>query len=240
MNGIRWSAWGRKKRAAVVAAALVCLGLGPAFGLPAKPPKPDLHAGGATPSSIPNDATTLVTLPGFHFTGAQIETGDICAVVSYQVVSDNKIEMQIMGKRPVAEKESQCTITVRTAGGAASTWIVVELTEDEQTEADAQERAADAAKAQAFQKRAGTKWLLNFAGGLSETYTSTGVNPDGIPTFQTGSGGEARIAVANDNTVLILEGGCMRAGKLAGDKVSDGQSRGNCAPDGAWTATVMR
>ena len=129
MNEIRWSSSQRKRWAAGIAAVLVCVGLGPAYGFPVKPPKPDLHAGGAAPSSIPNDATTLVTLPGFHFTGAQIETGNICAVVSYQVVSDNKIEMRIKGQRPVTEKESQCTITVRTAGGAASTWIVVELTE---------------------------------------------------------------------------------------------------------------
>ena len=76
----------------------LCLGSTQAMGLSAKVPKPDLHAGGFDPSEIMNDAITDVTLPGFHFTGAHVDTGHLCTIVSYQVVSDNEIKMKIKGR----------------------------------------------------------------------------------------------------------------------------------------------
>ena len=60
----------------VTAALLVLLaprpGAAQAAGAHSKPPEPNVHGGGAKPSSIPNDATTEVTLPGFHLTGAHL------------------------------------------------------------------------------------------------------------------------------------------------------------------------
>ncbi len=207
-------------------------------GSSAKAPKPDLHAGGASPSSIPNHAVTVVTLPGFHLTGARIITEKTCKVVSYQVVSDNEIKMNIEGTRTVDDKDDTCTLEVRTPAGSASTWIVVELTDAEQEQVKERERTEGDAKAQAFIAKSGKAWHLTFAGGAVEAYTSTGANDDAMPMFHNAAGDEVKIAVADDGTVMILEQGCMRSGKLIGTQVKNGQSQGECAPAGSFTATV--
>jgi len=204
----------------------------------AKPPKPDLHAGGARPSAIPNGVTTEVLLPGFHLSGAQVDVGPICKLDSYKVASDTEIRMQIRATRKIEDKEDTCDINVRTAGGKASTWIVVDFTEAEQAEVDARQHSEDRQKAAAFQNRSGKTWHLTFAGGATVTYSSTGANPDGMPTFQSSSGTSVQIAVTNDNRVTFLESGCMRSGTLVGNKVSNGQSMGQCSPSGSWTATM--
>lgn len=228
----------------IIAAALTLLIPLPTYAQSAtshtKPPKPDLHAGGANPSSIPNDATTEVTLPGFHLAGARVETGPQCSIVSPPIVTDNEIKMNIKGTRKVDDEEDKCDLVVHTAGGKASTWIVIELTEAQQQAQSAREKSEEQAKAEAFIAKAGKSWRLKFAGGVAETYTSTGENQDAMPTFRKSGGESVRIAIANDNTVLILESNCMRSGKLIGNEVKDGKSQGECAPAGSWTATVVR
>ena len=217
---------------------VLSLACGSVSAQPSKPPKPDLHAGGPQPSLIPNDEVTEVVLPGLHLTGAKLDGDRNCKVVSYEVSSDKEIRMKIKGTRAVDESEEACYIKVSTAGGSATFWIVVELTEAQQAIADAHKRAAEAANASAFQSRSGKTWKLHFAGGASETYTLTGNNPDGMPTFQSNSGAEAQIAVSKDNMVTIIGTGCMRFGKLVGSEVKNGESRGDCNPPGSWTATV--
>jgi hypothetical protein len=201
--------------------------------------KPDLHAGGVNPSSIPNDATTDVTLPGFHLAGAHIATGAQCSLAAPPIVSDNEIKMKLKGTRKVEDNEDKCDLIVHTAGGTASTWIVVELTEDQQQVQTAREKSEEQSKAEAFIAKSGKSWHLKFAGGASETYTATGENQDAMPTFQKSAGASVRIAVSNDNTVLILDSSCMRSGKLVGTEVKDGKSQGDCTPAGSWTATVV-
>jgi|GEM_PF-3127933 len=209
-----------------------------AGGSSAKTPKPDLHEGAASPSSIPNDAVTVVTLPGAHLTGARIVTGRICKVVSYRVVSDSEIKMNIEGTRTVDDKDEACTLEVRTAGGSASTWIVVEFTDAEQQQVAAREQAEGEAKAQALLAKAGKTWHLTFSSGAQETYSSVGADADSMPTFHNAAGDDVKIAVSDDGSAMIIEPGCMRSGKLIGTQVKDGQSQGECTPAGSWTATV--
>jgi hypothetical protein len=216
------------------------VGIAQAAAQAAKAPAPDLHAGGVQPNTIPNDATTEVTLPGFHLTGATVTSGEQCSVVSTKVESDNEIKMNIKGIRKVDDKDSQCTLTVQTPGGHASTWIVIELTEAEQQEQEAQQQAADMKAAQSFVQRSGKAWQLVFASGAKSSYTSNGVDADGAPIFQNSAGESVKILVANDNTVMIIESSCMRSGKLAGNQVKNGVSQGECTPAGPWTATVSQ
>jgi hypothetical protein len=227
-----------------IAVLLLLLVPGPAHSQAAdtrvKVVKPDLHGGGANPSSIPNDATTEVTLPGFHLAGAHLETDHLCKVVSYKVVSDNEIKMKVEGTRTVGDQDDRCAIIVTTPGGTTSTWIVVELTEAQQQEQEARQKAAGMAKAQAFQNRAGKTWHLRFADGATQMYTATGPDADGMPGFQSSEGIAAKITVTNDNTVTIIQADCVRSGKVVGTQVKDGQSMGECSPVGSWTATVGR
>ncbi|HEY1806166.1 MAG TPA: hypothetical protein VGG45_16960 [Terracidiphilus sp.] len=211
-----------------------------ASGAKAKPPAPDLHAGGAQPSSIPNDAETVVTLPGFHLSGANVTLHGVCKLVSYKVDSDNEIKMTITGARSIEDKDDTCSMAVKTVGGQASTWIVVELTDAQQQEQKAEQDAAGKAKAESFLSRSGKKWNLQFAGGTTAAYTSTGASPDGMPTFDDGAGNQVQIAVSDDGTVTMIESGCIRSGKLVGTEVKNGQSMGQCTPPGTWTATVER
>jgi len=226
--------------AAIVVLSVLISTLSAAQGPQAKPPKPDLHAGGPTPSAIPNGATTDVTLPGFHLAGAHVDAGPICKIESYQVASDQEIRMKIKGTRSVDHKDNACWITVRTPGGTARLWIVVDYTEEEQAAVDAKQRSDDQKNATAFQNRSGKAWRLTFAGNVHESYIATGADPDGMPTFQTSSGASVQIAVSNNNKVMIVESGCMRSGDLNGNEVKNGQSMGECKPSGAWTATVER
>ena len=44
--------------------------------------KPDLHAGAAQPSLIPNHKTTRVVLPGYHLAGATLTVDGACTLVT--------------------------------------------------------------------------------------------------------------------------------------------------------------
>ena len=206
-----------------------------------KAPKPDLRAGGFSPSEIPNGEVTDVKLPGFHLTGARVETeNNICQVVSYEVVSDNEIHLKLKGTRPVDGDDTSCTIRVSTAAGSASSWLVVDLTDAEEDQRKAHAKAAEQSNAAAFFDRTGRSWHITYAGGTAVTYTSVGPDEGGMPTFKSDSGKTIQIAVTQDNKVMMMEPGCMRSGKLIGAEVKNGQSQGECSPAGAWSATVSR
>jgi len=204
--------------------------------------KPDLHAGGFKPSSIMNREVTDVTLPGFHFTGARVETEPMCPVVSYEVVSDNEIRMKLRGNRDVDEASGQCGVTIRTAAGSASSWLYVELTDAEKKEQQSHQNAKDLGKYQQFLARTGKSWRVTYSNGTTETYAAMPSDPNaaGLPGFRSTSGRAIQVAVGEDNGVTIIDNQCMRGGKLVGAEVKNGQSQGNCSPPGAWTATVTR
>jgi hypothetical protein len=201
--------------------------------------KPDLHAGGASPSSLPNHETTKVTLPGFHLAGATLTVSGACSLVSY-TAAENQIVMSLKGERTVADHDGNCNLMVKNAAGTASTWVIVELTDEEQQQANAAERTADQKKAQQVVARSGSEWTLHFASGETATYAVKPSTEPGVPLFGDGSGQEFKILVANDGTVLILnsESGCYRSGKLVQGRVADGISGPGCQPAGAWTATM--
>src|SRR5581483_1747612 len=182
--------------------------------------RPDLHAGGAKPSEIPNHAVTAVLLPGFHLSGAKVRLDGACRMVSYQVPSDNQIAMQIQGTRAVSAEDT-CGIHVTTAHGTANTWIIVDLTPDEEQQRKAAKNDADAAKARAFVARSGTQWDIRYADGATDTFKSSGVSPDSMPLFHDKAGNDVKIAVSQDNSVFMMEGGCMLSGTLRNGQVSD-------------------
>ena len=199
--------------------------------------KPDLHAGGAKPSSLPNHETTLVTLPGFHLAGATVTVTGVCSLKSYKVVSDTQITMMIEGHRAIDEKEDGCFLTVHQGSLSAGTYVIVDLTEAEWNEKHARERAHDQAQGEEYVAQLGKQWILHYANGTSETFTVQPIE-DGslVPEFKSTSGGTAKILTTRDNTVMMVIDQCMRSGTLANGQVKDGTSRGICKPDGAWTA----
>ena len=231
--------WFRAAAICVVSLGLLHV-LSSAQGVPAKPPKPDLHAGGPSPSDIPNGETTEVVLSGYHLTGAHVDVKPICTIESYQVASDSEIRMKIKASRTIDDKDGACYLTVRTPGGTAQAWIIINFTESEQADFDARQRAEEKQKATAFQNRSGKSWQITFAGGQHETYTATGADPDGMPSFQSNSGASVKIAVSNDNKITIIDSGCIRTGSVVGNEVKNGQSMGQCDPLGSWTGTVER
>ena len=209
--------------------------LGPAWGQ-----KPDLHAGGAQPSEIPNHETTEVVLPGYFLTGATVTTDPICRIVSQEVVSDREIRMKIEGVRKVDDADGKCSLFVTTPKGKAATWIVVDLTDDEAEQQKTQLRAAEMAKGKEFVARSGKSWKLTFAGGVTTTYTVSDRPEDGLPVFTSSQGSTAKIVVSNAGVVSIVDSTCVRTGKLVGNTVKSGQSMGDCTPPGTWTGVVER
>ncbi len=222
-------------------AVLIAVAVGVAMGssVPARAQKPDLHAGGAQPSEIPNHETTEVILPGYNLAGAKVTTDPICRIVS-QVATDREIRMKIEGTRRVEDADSKCSLFVTTPKGKAATWIVVDLTDDEAEQQKTQERAAEMAKGAEFVARSGKRWKLTFAGGRTITYTVSEEVEDGMPLFKSSEGGTAKIMVSNEGMVSILETGCLRTGRVAGNTVKNGQSLGTCSPPGAWTGVVEK
>jgi hypothetical protein len=201
--------------------------------------KPDLHGGGANPSSIPNHETTKVTLPGFHLAGATVAVSGACSLVSY-TAAENQIVMSLKGERTVADHDGYCNLKVTNAAGSASMWVIVGLTDEEQQKADAAGRAASEKTGQQVLARSGSEWTLHFASGETARYTVKPSTEPGVALFSDGSGREFKILVANDGTVLILnsESGCYRNGKLVQGRVDNGSSGPGCQPAGAWTATM--
>jgi hypothetical protein len=199
--------------------------------------KPDLHAGGAKPSTIPNHETTLVTLPGFHLAGATVTVTGVCTLKSYKIVSDNQLAMMIEGHRAIADKEDGCFLTVHRGSLSAGTYVVVDLTEAEWDEKHKKENAADQARGEAWVAHLGKQWTFHYANGTSEVFTAQPIE-DGslVPEFKNTSGLSAKILTTNDNTVMMVVDQCMRSGTLVNGQVKNGISQGVCKPDGAWTA----
>lgn len=210
-----------------------------AFAQPAarRGEKPDLHGGGAKPSLIPNHAVTTVTLPGFHFTGAAVTVRGDCRLAGYKVVSDSEIQMDLEGARAIDDKEDACFFTVATAAGSSTSWIIVDLTPDEQKEKDRRQEAKDRAKAEAIIRAAGHKWTLRFADGTTEVFTAQGFDSTGMPQFASASGETALFVVPPDGRVLMIEGKCVRGGRLVGNRVEKGESQAGCAHPGEWSGT---
>jgi hypothetical protein len=198
--------------------------------------KPDLHAGGPSPSSVPNYQASKVTLPGYHLAHATFTVDGACTLVSY-TASENQIVFSITGARTISDREGYCNLHVKNAAGEASTWMIVDLTDDELAQQKSNDRAVERQKASDFISRSGSKWSLRFANGATETYTSKSSTDDGVPLFANPSGVEFKIMVGNDSTVTIIGESCYRTGKLANGRVANGSSMGNCSPSGPWTAT---
>jgi hypothetical protein len=201
------------------------------------PPKPDLHAGGANPSLIPNHQTTEVKLPGTHLSGTTVTaSGAVCTLKSYKVVSDTEIMMMIEGHREIGAEEDGCFIKVHQGTFAAGTYVVVDLTEAEKQEKNRQQREADKAKGQAYMAGLGRQWTLHYSNGTSETFSVKPADEGELPEFQSATGAIVKIMTTSDNKVMVMGGdGCMRQGTLVNGEVKDGSSMGNCNPAGAWT-----
>lgn len=200
--------------------------------------KPDLRAGGPKPSQIPNHQITTVTLPGSHLGGAIVEAKGACRLSGYKVVSDTEIQMRLQGTRSIDDKEDGCFFTVRTAAGSADGWVVVELTPAEAQAKEGRQRMESRAKVDAMARAAGRKWVIRFADGASDTYTVRAPENPGLPEFQTGDGRTAKIVVRPDQSVVLVEGGCVRNGRLVEGRVTKGTSMAGCAHPGSWSATV--
>lgn len=200
--------------------------------------KPDLRAGGPSPSSIPNHQTTKVVLPGYYLTGAQFTVDGSCSLVSY-TASDRQIVMMVAGNRPITDSDGYCNLHVKTAAGHADAWIIVNLTDDEQELSRKNARAADREHMQAFLARSGSRWNLHFQDGSSVTYTSKPDSEPGLAAFSDGAGNEVKIAVGNGSTVTIIGAQCLRTGTLSNGRVANGRSNGVCSPAGPWTATMQ-
>ena len=200
--------------------------------------KPDLRAGGAKPSEIPNHEVTTVTLPGAHLTGAVVEVTGACRLAGYKVVSDAEIQMRLEGTRSIGDKEDGCFFKVRTAAGSDGSWLVVNLTPKEEQEKRERQKTESRAKVDAMARAAGHKWVIRFVDGASDTYTVRASEEPGLPEFETGDGSTVTIVVRPDRSVVLMEGGCVRNGKLVEGRVTNGTSMGGCAHPGSWSATV--
>jgi hypothetical protein len=202
--------------------------------------KPDLHAGGATPSLLENHKTTKVVLPGYHLAGATLAVDGACSLVSYNA-AENQIVMQVAAERAVTDHDGYCNLHVKNSVGEASTSVVVGLTDEEQAQAEAADRAGDREKTAQFMARSGSEWTLHFAEGGKATYKlKPETSEPGVTIFADDHGHEVKIMVANNATVLIVpsEGGCYRTGKLVDGRVANGTSGGECKPGGNWTAEM--
>lgn len=201
-------------------------------------PAPDLHAGGATPSAVPNHDTTEVILPGLHLTGTTVTVTGVCTLASSQVVSDTEIRVKITGNRTLDDKDNSCSLQVHQGDKQASTSIVVNLTDSEQHQQDANKATADKAKADAYMATLGTRWTIKYGDGKSETLTIQPAEPGEVPDFSSNRGGTAKVMINGGNKVMIIANECILSGTITPDnKVEDGKvMAGNCPHPGAWTA----
>jgi hypothetical protein len=215
-----------------VGVALLMVGVGAAQ-------KPDLHAGGAQPSEIENHQTTMVVLPGYHLAGAKLTVDGACSLGSY-TAEEKQITMFLTANRAVKDKDGYCNLHVKNAEGSASTWVIVGLNDEEQDQQNSTDRSAEREKAAQVMARSGNEWTLHFAGGGNINYKLKPNADPGVTIFTDDDGNEVKIMVANDATVLVIpsEGGCYRTGKLAGGRVTNGTSGGDCKPGGNWTAEM--
>ena len=201
--------------------------------------KPDLHAGGAQPSEIENHKTTMVVLPGYHLAGAKLTVDGACSLERY-TAEEKQITMFLAANRAAKDRDGYCNLHVKNIEGSASTWVIVDLTDEEQDQQNSTDKSAEREKAAQFMARSGNEWTLHFAGGGSINYKLKPNEDPGVTIFTDDAGNEAKIMVANDTTVLIIpsDGGCYRTGKLVDGRVTNGTSGGSCKPGGNWTAEM--
>jgi hypothetical protein len=202
------------------------------------PPPPDLHAGGASPSAIPNNDTTEVSLPGLHLTGTTVTVSGVCTLASSQVVSDTEIRMKLTGNRTLDDKDDSCFLQVHQGEKQASTYVVVNLSGAEQQQLDARQAATAKTKSDNYMATLGTRWTLHYADGKSEVLTVQPSEPGQLPDFNSNRGGTAKVMINGGNKVMIIANECILSGTITPDnKVEDGKvMAGTCPHPGAWTA----
>jgi hypothetical protein len=198
-------------------------------------PKPDLHAGGAKPSLIPNHEITTVTLPGLHLSGATLTVNGVCTLKSYKVTSDTQIQMILEGHRAIDDKEDGCFLHVHQGSFQTGTYVIVDLTQAEWDEKQTKERAANKAQGEAYMASLGKQWVVHYANGSSETFVVQPADEGELPDYTSASGATAKFAITGGK-VVMMAGSCMRSGILNGSQVKDGTSMGDCKPAGAWSA----
>lgn len=200
---------------------------------------PDLHETAIKPATLANHETTKVTKDGSNLGNATITADGACTLVSY-TTTDDAITMVLKAERAL-NADPYCNFHVKNAHGAASSWILVDYTEDEQRQIDANTRAGGEKNAADVKARSGNEWTLRFGEGGKVTYKLRPIEGEpGVAVFADNSGHEVKIMVANDTTVLIVptEGGCYRTGKLVDGRVTNGTSGLDCKPGGNWTAEM--
>lgn len=200
--------------------------------------RPDLHAGGAKPSEIPNHVTTKVVLPGFHLGSSTLTVDGACTLSSY-TKTENQMTMYVVGNRPVADREGYCNLHVKNASGHADTWIIVDHTDEEQQQSDAADRKAGMEKAAQMLSRAGKEWTVHHSDGTTEHYTFASSPEPAVALFSGPGGKQVKILVGNTNEAVIIgDDGCMLTGTLLQGRVNDGKYYGTCQRTGTWTAEM--
>ena len=198
-------------------------------------PPPDLHAGGASPSLIPNHEVTEVKLPGYNLAGITLTVSGVCTLESYEVIG-NAIHMKLKGNRTITDPDGYCNLNLARGKQHAATWLIVGLTDEEQAQQDSNQRDANRAKAATYISGLGSQWTLHYSDGSSEVFRAQPAgNPGELPEFTSSSGTITKILVSKDNKVMIMADSCLLYGTLSGSQVKDGTFRGDCKHSGVWT-----
>ena len=139
--------------------------------IPAVAQRPDLHAGGAKPSTIPNHETTLVTLPGFHLAGPPSPSPVSAPSSPTRVVSDTQLTMMIEGHRPspkgrwlLPHRPSRSLTPAPTLSSTSP--------KPSGTRSTPKSVAHDQAQGEAYVAHLGKQWTLHYANGTSETFNA--------------------------------------------------------------------
>ena len=219
----------------LIVTALLLLSAAPATAISQM--APDLGTGGASPSTIPNHDTTEVSLLGHSLTGTTVTVSGVCALQSFQVVSDTEIRVKLTASRTPDDKDGNCAALVHQGATQATANITVNLTDSEQRQFEARQAAAAKAKADQYAATLGTRWTLHYADGKSETLTIQPAEPGEVPDFASNRGGTAKVMINGGNKVMIIANECILSGTITDNKVDDGKvMAGTCPHPGAWTA----
>lgn len=181
--------------------------------------------------------TTTVRKDGVRLGNSTITADGACKLVSY-TTSENVVTMVFEGTRAVGAEE-YCNYHVKNRFGTASSWIVVNYTEDEEKQVAAAKEKAGEAKAAEMVTHAGKEWTVHYAGGPTVTYTYVSSPEPGVALFKSADGYEIQVMVGDGGITLLRDdNNCMRFGKLENGRVTDGTAQGKCTPAGKWTAEM--
>ncbi len=217
-------------------------------------PTPEISS--SAPNELQPGQTVTIVMHGKNFLADahDAHADGQCRLNSFKFVSLSEIQFNVTAEK--LDDGGTCEVQVRMGNRYVNNSVAVAMTalgRQHRQERERQEQAEQQKRDQEQQQKmkdmvshardiVGKKWDVKFPNGKTDTWTFSSNNYS-MFEFKNGKSQTLMVVIGeNDELVIQPAEGCMFTGKIAGGKVTNGESPlpGCSLGNGAWSATISK